>query len=281
MDILKDRFGKPQEVIDLHYHKLINLPQAISKTSSLRGLIDGIERHIRSLEVLKQNINQDVFVSMIRSKLPEDVLLQLEIRNGAKNKWTVENLRARLHEHVTAREHAEKKDNLTNVKSSGDTHLCSDKGLKSGPGTHFGNRRNRPAGDQKTMYSSSNAKKQVPRGSMGSAEALMTTTHRTTPARYYDQCRYCEQRHWSDECPKYRTVEERKRQLKDSCYKCLKVGHMSKDCRKGKVCVHCGEVNVHHRNLCPKKFKSSISSAHLTEEIPESRENLCVLKRML
>ena len=221
---------------------------------------------------------------MIRSKLPEEVLLQLEILNGTKNKWTVENLRARLHEYVTAREHAEKKDNLTNVKSNGDTHLRSDKGLKSGPSTHFGNRRSHPTGDQKTMYSSSNAKKQVPRewggkqGSMGPAEALMTNTNKTTSARYYDQCRYCEQRHWSDECPKYRTVEERKRQLKDSCYRCLKVGHMSKECKKGQSLC---EVNTHHRSLCPKKFKLSITSAHLTEEIPESRENLCVLKRML
>ena len=94
VEILKDRFGNTQEVIDLHYHKLINLPQAVNKTCSLRGLLDNIERHIRSLDVLKQNINQDVFVSMILSKLPEDVLLRLEMLNGkrAKSKWTVENL---------------------------------------------------------------------------------------------------------------------------------------------------------------------------------------------
>ena len=47
---------------------------------------------------------------MIRSKLPEDVLLQLEILNGVKNEWTVETLRIKLHEYVTAREHAGKKD---------------------------------------------------------------------------------------------------------------------------------------------------------------------------
>ena len=33
--------------------------------------------------------------------------------------------------------------------------------------------------------------------------------------------------------------------------------HRVKDCRlTGKVCVHCGENNKHHRTLCPKKFKS-------------------------
>ena len=48
-------------------------------------------------------------------------------------------------------------------------------------------------------------------GSIGSAEALEVTTNKSTPPRYYDQCRYCDQRHWSDECPKYRTVEERKK----------------------------------------------------------------------
>ena len=64
-----------------------------------------------------------------------------------------------------------------------------------------------------------------------------------------------------------------KKQLKDSCYKCLKTGHKVKDCKKGKACVHCGEVNDHHRSLCKKKFNSIISSAHLTEEIDELSEN--------
>ena len=48
---------------------------------------------------------------------------------------------------------------------------------------------------------------------------------------------------------------------------------MSRDCKKGKACVHCGEVNAHHRSLCPKKFRNTISSAHLTEEVSEFSEN--------
>ena len=96
---------------------MINLQAAVNRTNSLRNLLDTMERHTRSLEVLKQNINHDVFVSMIRAKLPEEVLLQLEILNGAKNKSTVESSRARIDEYVTAREHAEKKNKIQKLSS--------------------------------------------------------------------------------------------------------------------------------------------------------------------
>ncbi|CAC5363810.1 unnamed protein product [Mytilus coruscus] len=37
----------------------------------------------------------------------------------------------------------------------------------------------------------------------------------------FDKCRFCHGKHWSDKCPKYKTVDGRKAQLKGSCYKCL------------------------------------------------------------
>ena len=55
------------------------------------------------------------FVSMIRPKLPAEVLLQLEILNGAKNKWTVDTLRNSVHEYITAREHSESKSISANT----------------------------------------------------------------------------------------------------------------------------------------------------------------------
>ncbi len=63
--------------------------------------------------------------------------------------------------------------------------------------------------------------------------------------------------------------------LKDSCFKCLRVGHAARECRRSKACVHCGESNAHHRSLCPKKFKYSDSVqtrrevSALTEETNE------------
>ena len=101
--ILKERFGNEQEVIDHHYNKMINLSPVTNKTCSHRGLLDSMKKHLRCLQVMKQNINQDVFVSMIRAKLPEEALLQLEILHGTKTKWTADALRERRHEYITPR----------------------------------------------------------------------------------------------------------------------------------------------------------------------------------
>ena len=77
--ILKERFGKKQEIVDIHYKELMNIPAATTKSDSVKALFDSIEKHLRSLEVLGENVNQDMFVSMIRAKLPEEVLYQLEV----------------------------------------------------------------------------------------------------------------------------------------------------------------------------------------------------------
>ena len=108
VDIFVKRFGSPQEIIDALYNKLISLPQATAKLSNVRDLLDCIERHLRSLEALKQNICQDVFASIIRSKLPEKVLVQLELKHSVDKKWSVKELTDTLHEYVVARERAAK-----------------------------------------------------------------------------------------------------------------------------------------------------------------------------
>ena len=41
---------------------------------------------------------------------------------------------------------------------------------------------------------------------------------------------------------------------------------MSKDCKRSIVCAHCGEINTHHRCLCPKKYTSDFSTAHLVDD---------------
>ena len=192
--MFKERFGNSQEVIDLHSNQMINLQPAANRTSSLRILLDTMERDIRSLEVLKQNINQDVFVSMIRATLPEEVLLKLEILNGAKNKWT-----------------ADDKDD-TKFKKNGQSHLegrtrfCHS--MNTRPKQTYFYRRHPASYNTIVKQESLDGAKSL----TGSAEALVAYTSQSSVTRYYvnDQCRYCKQKHWSDECPKYRTISDRK-----------------------------------------------------------------------
>jgi len=70
ISILKERFGNIQDAVDMHYSELLNLQPASRKTNSLTNFLDQINRHLRSLEVLQQDVNQDIFESMMKSKLP-------------------------------------------------------------------------------------------------------------------------------------------------------------------------------------------------------------------
>lgn len=106
--ILKERYGNIQEKIDLHYNQLISLKTAGDSVDSLRQPLNSINRHLRCLDVLEQNIIQDVFVLVIKSKLPHSVLRHLEIQKGSKERWSVMKRCDLFSEYVMAVERAEK-----------------------------------------------------------------------------------------------------------------------------------------------------------------------------
>ena len=78
--LLRERFGDVQSVVNCHYTELINITPAINSSKGLRQLYDQVEKHLRSLEALHQDVNQEVFISIITSKLPKDVLVQLKFQ---------------------------------------------------------------------------------------------------------------------------------------------------------------------------------------------------------
>ena len=80
--ILKDRFGKSKTIANSHFTQLMNLKPVTSTTTELRALYDNFERHFRSLEAMQQDTNHDIFVPIISSKIPKDVLLQLTLQRG-------------------------------------------------------------------------------------------------------------------------------------------------------------------------------------------------------
>ncbi|XP_052764085.1 uncharacterized protein LOC128206006 [Mya arenaria] len=254
IDILKQRFGNPQEAVDLHYKKLMNMPAPNGKVDSLRAYLDTVEKHLRSLEVLHEDIEQHVFVSMIRSKLSGDVLRQIEFKKGSKVKWTVHGLIDALREYILACEHADDKDKLE--KASDNTRVGAHK---------FQKPQERP---QYSTYQSHRSERPFHKP-LTSAETLYANVKGKSAGNFQIKCRYCNDRHWSDECLRYKGIEDRKKKLHGSCFKCLKEGHTARECKTKKLCVHCGEMDHHHRSLCPKKFGGKTTNVHLSEEIRE------------
>ena len=235
--VLKERFGDTQEIIDLHYNKIVNLKPVSDSVESLRYFLDTVEKNLRSLEVLGQDVTQEIFVSLIKSKLPMNVVRHLEIKKGMHVKWTVERLREALTEYIVASEKAEKvkKDNVT------------------------------PRLNKVNDVSRAHAK--------SSTEALVTNTKDSAKKDKSIQCRSYSKSHWSDECSEYKTIQERKSCLKGACYRCLKKGHRSSECKSDKGCIYCNQMNVHHRSLCPKRFseiKSIRESVNTVDEISEN-----------
>ena len=221
INLLKERFGNEQLIIDSHYMQLMDMPAAINKVSSLRATYDNIEKHLRSLNALGEDTNQRQIISMIRSKLPKVFLARLEERKDGGENWTTQLLRNYLKAYITAQETAENQFMMH----------------QSEQGTVKGYQRSafnpKPFGTTETLLSNE------------------TLNHRKR------NCLYCQGSHWSDECRKVKSPAARKDILKGKCYICLKSGHLMKNCTNEKQCYHCKEKHHHHRSLCPKLFEST------------------------
>ena len=90
-------------IIDAHYHSLIHLPAATNHTCKLRQCYDSMERHLRNLEALGEDVEHYHFITLFTEKLPKKVLYQLYMLKGEKE-WTIAKLRELLCKHITAME---------------------------------------------------------------------------------------------------------------------------------------------------------------------------------
>ena len=166
INLLKESYGNSNQlIVDTHYTKLIEMPPASNKTTSLRAMYDAIEQHLRSLHSLGEDINQRQIVSLIRSKQPKVVTVRLEQQKGTERDWTVDMLRNSLKGYITAQEIGENQF-LTN--SEGDEN----------PKAH---------GHKVRQF----------KKPFGATSSLMSTERYQKPT---PNCFYCEKPHWSDEC---------------------------------------------------------------------------------
>ena len=92
-------------------------------------------------------------------------------------------------------------------------------------------------------------------------------------------CCFCQQQHPSSMCTVVVEVEARKQILKKSgwCFRCLKKGHLSHECRSSVKCFNCH--GHHHRSICARvasqqlKPPSSAAQPWVLGKVPTSPQS--------
>ena len=94
IDILKDRFGQPQQIVSAHMDEILKI-QACNgeRLSSLRYVYDKISVHVRGLASIGVSSEQygSLLIPIIMSKLPNDIRLQIA-RKISKDVWKIDEL---------------------------------------------------------------------------------------------------------------------------------------------------------------------------------------------
>ena len=109
IEILQNRFGRPQNIISTHMNELLKIPACTSdKASQLRFVYDKISVNVRGLESLGVGSNQygSLLIPVIMSKLPQEVRIQVA-RNTAQEVWQMSDILNVIRQEVEAREISE------------------------------------------------------------------------------------------------------------------------------------------------------------------------------
>ena len=73
-ELLKERFGQKQVLINAHMESLINIPSPTNNTTNLREFYDTCESNIRGLEALdvKADSYGNLLIPILLKKIPEE-----------------------------------------------------------------------------------------------------------------------------------------------------------------------------------------------------------------
>ena len=95
----------------------MNFPIAMNRTLSLRTYFDVTEKHLRALHSLGEKIEQKLLLSIMKSKLPRNIISKLEEQKDENDEWTVETFRNRLKRCRTAQEAGDQQLRLYHSKN--------------------------------------------------------------------------------------------------------------------------------------------------------------------
>ena len=214
--ILKQRYNRPEMIIQAHINKLCELKEshAVTDTSSLRRLYTNVNFHVRELEAMGKTIDSFgglLFFGILR-KLPYDMRLAW-LRDSHRSANDFEALLTFIRNALIAEDCLEL---LKPLKCSEETSSSNDK---------------RPKNAKQT------------------ATTLTTNATVDVPWRGPLRCMFCNStEHRSAKCSY--NLEERKAAMKRTCrcFICTKKNHKAEQCQENRKCLSC--QGNHHVFIC-------------------------------
>ena len=120
VNLLQERFGDPQSIINSHMDTLLSIqPLKSDSVGDLRKLYDLIEVHTRSLEFfgIATNNYGPILNSIVMAKIPRNIKLDIS-RQMPQGKWDIVRLMDIFKKELVARERCDQFENLTENMNS-------------------------------------------------------------------------------------------------------------------------------------------------------------------
>lgn len=275
VDTLKERYGKGSAIIDAHYVALYRIRTATSSVKECRNVFSEIERHLRVLQSLGEDVNHNHLRVMIMEKFPEDLIYELRLKLGNEDE-SIFNIRKNLEYIISARETSSrlKKDTSKfNVQEENYTlealHVRTDNrngfNRQNNRG-YFNNRRNEAEKGRFNKNLQNQYRKRL-------YDDKKTENYENNLKRKKPHCIFCEGDHFNDACQRVKSIDDRKCKLRGRCYMCFRMGHKAEDCRLKAKCYHCEKYGIHNRAICPDKYNNKHNNATKTFHVNSNNSN--------
>ncbi|GFV42576.1 DUF1758 domain-containing protein [Trichonephila clavipes] len=229
LDLLKDRFGNKNMLINAHLSNLLNLTPVRNPTDivGLRNLYDRAETQIRSLESLgvKRESYSNLLTPILLKQIPSELVLEFN-RSQKDEGFDLSALLRFLYLEIRSRERA------SQINSHKLCHYSPPpQDRTKNKGSFFPRQRMKPPPNRVHLR----------------PHSFPTPWENVEPRNR--KCLYCNKGHELDACRSFSANEKREiLRKKGCCFLCLSPGHRAIECVKKESCPICN--GSHHFSIC-------------------------------
>ena len=240
INLLKERFGSPDTLINNHLRSIQDLPCMSESVDNLRHFLDNVTLHSRCLESLgvSPGSYERVVLPSLMSKLSYKIKLAMcDAAGGRITDFEIflDLLGRELKKRETIAEcySAEKR-----TPSRNEVHSSKPMDYKSSSVV--------------ALFNETNVNK---------TDVSSAATPAPDPPRSYDTrvtCTFCKGDHKSSWCTSLKYLDDRIDFLKKEkrCFSCMKTNHTSRICKIKRQCRKCPGKQFHHIAICPSLIQT-------------------------